>query len=285
MNELRVPAEIPSIENATPLVRPTAQSLTVAIPALNEEENIEVTIRTVLAAAGKVRGLKLELLVVDDGSTDRTAEIVQRLGVEFPEVRLLRNPQNIGLGASIRRAIQEASSEKFLFIPGDNDIPSSALDLLIGNAHAADIVMVYFHNDECRGRKRYLMSTLFKLIYTTVFDLYIQYINGPAVYPVAQLRALDLHSTRFSIVAEINVKLLRQGLSFVEFSSNRQTGLVGSTSFTFRTLVETVRVFMQVLVDVFFRDRPRYAHRPERLTYEVTLSSVGPPAAGAARRG
>ncbi len=284
MNELRVPIEVPSIENAPALIRPTAQSLTVAIPALNEEENIEVTIRTVLAAAAKVRGLKLELLVVDDGSTDGTAAIVDRLGQEFPEVRLLRNPQNIGLGASIRRAIREASSEKFLFIPGDNDIPSSALDLLVGNAHAADIVMVYFHNDECRGRKRYLMSTLFKLIYTTVFDLYIQYINGPAVYPVAQLRALDLRSTRFSIVAEINVKLLRQGLSFVEFSSNRQTGLVGSTSFTLRTLVETVRVFFQVLTDVFFRDRPRYAHRPQRLTYEVTLSRVGPPAAGMAPR-
>lgn len=273
-----------ALENAIPRAS-VRQSLTIAIPALNEQENIEITIRTVLATARKVRGLQLELLVIDDGSTDRTAEIVQRLTGEFPELRLLRNPRNIGLGASLRRAIQEASCEKFLFIPGDNDIPSSALDLLIGNAHAADIVMVYFHNDECRGRKRYLMSTLFKLIYTTVFDLYIQYINGPAVYPVAHLRALDLHSTRFSIVAEINVKLLRQGLSFVEFSSNRQTGLVGSTSFTFRTLVETVRVFLQVVADVFFRDRTRYAHRPKRLTYEVTLSRVGPQAAGMAPRG
>jgi glycosyltransferase involved in cell wall biosynthesis len=257
-----------------------ARSLTVAIPALNEEENIEVTIRTVLAAAARVAGLHVEVLVVDDGSTDRTAEIVRGLSGEFAQVRLLQNPQNIGLGASIRRAIEAAGTEKFLFIPGDNDIPPSALDLLIGNAYAADIVMVYFHNDECRGRMRYLMSTLFKLIYTTVFDLYVQYINGPAVYPVAQLRALNLHSTRFSIVAEINVKLLRQGLSFVEFSSNRQTGLYGSTSFTLRTLVETARVFLQVFTDVYRRDRPRYAHRPVRLTYEVTLSKVGPPAAG-----
>ena len=256
------------------------RSLTVAIPALNEEENIEITIRTVLAAAGKVPDMRLQVLVVDDGSADRTAQIVRGLADEFDNVRLVQNPRNIGLGASIRRAIEEADTEKFLFIPGDNDIPPSALDLLIGNAYAADIVMVYFHNDECRGRKRYLMSTLFKLIYTTFFDLYIQYINGPAVYPVEKLRELTLHSTRFSIVAEINVKLLRQGLTFVEFSSNRQTGLYGSTSFTLRTLVETGRVFLQVLTDVYFREKPHYAHRPVRLTYEVTLSRVGPPAAG-----
>jgi glycosyltransferase involved in cell wall biosynthesis len=247
-------------------------SLTVAIPALNEERNIESTVRAVLEAAVKTPGLTVEILVIDDGSTDGTAEIVLNLAQRCESIRLVRNPRNLGLGASLRRAIDAAAGEKILFIPGDNDIPAVTLDMLFRNAYAAEVVMCYFHNEESRGRLRFLVSTLFMLVYTTCFDLYVQYLNGPAIYPVERLRRLELHSTRFSIVAEINVKLLRGGVTFVELPSNRQTGLDGSTSFGLVSLIETVRVFFQVLLDVYARHREKYAYRPVRLPYELSLS-------------
>ncbi len=249
-------------------------SITVAIPALNEEKNIEGAVQSVLTAAAKVPELRVEIIVVDDGSRDRTADIVRGLMQQHPNVRMLQNPQNIGLGASIRRAIDAAGMEKFLFIPGDNDIPLTTLELLFRNAYAADVVMTYFHNDEQRGRMRYLLSNLFRVIYTTTFDLYVVYVNGPAVYPTAGLRALKLHSTRFSIVAEINVKLLRQGVSFVELPSNRQVGMEGSTSATWRSLMETARVYLHVFADVYFRERERYSRRPVRRPYTLSLHVV-----------
>jgi hypothetical protein len=97
------------------------------------------------------------------------------------------------------------------------------------------------------------------------------YVNGPAVYPLSRLRELKLHSTRFSIVAEINVKLLRQGLTYVELPSNRQVGLKGSTSATLRSLAETVRVFLQLLADVYVRETARYNKRPVRINHEQPL--------------
>lgn len=248
-----------------------AHSLTVAIPAFNEEKNIENTVRAALAAGAKVPGLSLEIIVVDDGSRDRTAEIVDGLARQHDNVRLIRNPQNIGLGASIRRAIDAAGMEKFLFIPGDNDVPASTLELLFTNAYAADVVMTYFHNDESRGRKRYLLSNLFRVIYTTAFDIYVLYVNGPAVYPTGKLKELQLYSTRFSIVAEINVKILRQGVSFVELASNRQVGMEGSTSATLRSLLETIRVFFRLLLEVHLRDPGRYSKRPVRMPYTLSL--------------
>lgn len=253
----------------------SAHSLTVAIPAFNEEKNIENTVRAALAAGAKVPGMRLEIIVVDDGSRDRTAEIVDTLARQHDNVRLIRNPRNIGLGASIRRAIEAATMEKFLFIPGDNDIPASTLELLFANAHVADVVMTYFHNDESRGRGRYLLSTLFRMIYTTSFDLYVLYVNGPAVYPTGKLKQLNLRSTRFSIVAEINVKLLRQGLTYVELPSNRQIGMEGSTSASWRSLLETARVYAQLFADVYFREPERYAKRPVRLPYFISLQSTG----------
>lgn len=247
------------------------RSLTVAIPALNEERNIEKTIRAVLASTAKVPDVLLEILVLDDGSTDRTGEIVDDLARRHECLRLVRNPGNLGLGATIRRAIDVASSDKILFVPGDNDIPPATLDLLISSAYVAEIVMCYFHNDESRGRLRFIISTFFRLVYATCFDLYLQYINGPAVYPLAKLRTLELCSTRFSIVAEINVRLLRQGVTFVEVPGNRQVGLEGSTSLSVRSLIEAVRVFFQLLVDVYIRHRDKYARRPVRVPYALSL--------------
>jgi len=180
-------------------------------------------------------------------------------------VRLLRNPRNLGLGASIRRAIQEATGERFLIVPGDNDMPVATLELLFRNADAADVVMTYFTNDDIRGPARNFISNLFRNIYATFFDVRVKYLNGPAVYPVAKLRELELRSTRFSIVAEINIKLLRQGLSFTEVPGMRQVGDVGSTSFSLRSLGETARVFLSLLADVYVRERQRYRKRPVRV--------------------
>ena len=241
-------------------------SLTVAIPALNEEENVPLTIASVLSAAAKASDLRLEVIVIDDGSTDRTAAVVDDLlGRRHANVRLLRNPRNLGLGASIRRAIQEASSERFIIVPGDNDMPVATLELLFRNADAADVVMTYFTNDELRGPARNFVSNLFRDIYATFFDVRVKYLNGPAVYPTAKLLELELHSTRFSIVAEINIKLLRQGLSYTEVPGTRQMGDVGSTSFSLRSLAETARVFLCLLADVYVKERRRYAKRPVRV--------------------
>ena len=238
-------------------------SLTVAIPALNEEKNVSLTIAAVLAAA-KAASLPVEIIVIDDGSTDGTAAVVEELARGNAGIRLLRNPGNLGLGASIRRAIAEARGERFMVVPGDNDMPAATLELIFRHADAADVVMTYFLNEEIRGRVRYLISEAFRVVYTTLFDLYVVYLNGPAVYPVAKLRELQLYSTRFSIVAEINVRLLRQGLSFTELPARRQT-VEGNTSARLRSLAETVRVLLCLLVDVHVRHRDRYSKRPVRV--------------------
>jgi glycosyltransferase involved in cell wall biosynthesis len=110
-------------------------SLTVAIPALNEEKNIEGAVRSVFAAAEKVPGLRVEIIVIDDGSRDKTAEIVRGLMQKYDNVRIIQNPVNIGLGASIRCAIEAASMEKFLSTDADdgaNNLKTSQIFSRIG---------------------------------------------------------------------------------------------------------------------------------------------------------
>lgn len=239
-------------------------SLTIAIPAWNEEQSIEQTILSVLAAARDVPDVDLEILVVDDGSTDKTSEIVEALSEQNGTIRLVRNVTNQGVGMSIRRAIAEARCEKIAIVPGDNDLPLSMLRQMVRTAGSAQVVMYYFLNGEIRGRFRYLLSNLFMMIYTTTFNLYVQYINGPAVYPVDVLRTVRLRSTQFSIMTEMNVKLLRQGVTFAEFPSCR-IGVEKTGSLSFKSFFETVRVFFEVIFDVYVRERAFYDKRPVRV--------------------
>ncbi len=257
------------------------RDITLFVPALNEARRIEATVSGLVALVAGLQGPTAQILVIDDGSTDATAEIVRRLSRDHPSVELVQHPVNRGLGSGLKTALAHARGRKFLIVPGDNDMPAAALRTLIANAGAADMVMCYFHNREQRGRSRNALSTLFGLIYATCFDVYVQYINGPCVYTVEQLRALKLNSTRFSIVAEINIKLLRQGVSYLEIPTHRQVGLDGSRSFSFRNLRESIRVFAHLLYEVHGRDAARYSHRPRRILADF----IPQPVAAAQPRG
>jgi glycosyltransferase involved in cell wall biosynthesis len=86
--------------------------LTVVIPAYNEEDGIAEIVGRVLAVAPALTevGVKLELIVVDDGSKDRTSEIVENQTIACSTLHLVRHPINKGYGAALKTGFQAASS-------------------------------------------------------------------------------------------------------------------------------------------------------------------------------
>jgi glycosyltransferase involved in cell wall biosynthesis len=239
--------------------------ITLFVPALNEERKLPGTLDSLLGVAATLPELAIEILVVDDGSGDRTASIAETASRSDPRIRLLRHPENRGLGAAFKTALAAAHGSKLMIVPGDNDLPAATLAALLRQAKRADLVMCYFPDRAQRGRSRQILSSLFGLAYATAFDVHVQYINGPSLYPVDRLRELELFSNRFSIVAEINVKLLRRGVTFIEIAGRRQTGLEGSTSLSWRNLRETLAVFVRLCYEVLWRDRRLYGRRPSRV--------------------
>lgn len=97
-------------------------TLSVVIPALNEEDGIADIIERVLAVKGSLATAgvsNLELIVVDDGSQDRTPEIV----ASYPEVVLLRHPVNQGYGAAIKTGFRHAKGDMLAFLDADGTYP------------------------------------------------------------------------------------------------------------------------------------------------------------------
>src|SRR5438132_621669 len=79
------------------LLPPSAKSISVIVTALNEEGNLEPTVDSVVRAVSP-RFADYEVIVIDDGSTDRTFEIAESLAAENPKIRVHHNPRNLGLG-------------------------------------------------------------------------------------------------------------------------------------------------------------------------------------------
>ncbi len=101
-------------------------SLSVVIPAFNEEKRLPETLATVLPFL-RARNESFEVVVVDDGSTDRTATVAAEAG---PEVRVLKNPGNRGKGYSVRNGMLDARGDWRLMSDADMSTPIQELDTL-----------------------------------------------------------------------------------------------------------------------------------------------------------
>ena len=121
-----------------PLPSPT---YSIVIPAYNERDRITATMEKILAYAGG-QGWNAEVIVVDDGSRDETAEIVRTFAARHPGVRLLKNPGNRGKGYSVRNGMLHAAGEILLFSDADLASPiKEAEKLFAALAGGADVAI------------------------------------------------------------------------------------------------------------------------------------------------
>ena len=97
-------------------------SITIVIPAYNESARLGRTLDRILDFAYQ-EAWPAEIIVVDDGSTDQTAELVQAYTERNPIIRLLSNPGNRGKGYSVRNGILHANGEFILFTDADLSSP------------------------------------------------------------------------------------------------------------------------------------------------------------------
>ena len=92
--------------------------LSVVLPAYNEEAAIEGTLKSLVEILKSQYQGKYEIIVVDDGSIDKTADIAERSGVT-----VIRKPQNIGYGHSLKCGIEAASFDTIVIIDADSTYP------------------------------------------------------------------------------------------------------------------------------------------------------------------
>jgi glycosyltransferase involved in cell wall biosynthesis len=113
----------------------------IVIPAYNEAARISGALESVVGCI-RNRGWSAEVVVVDDGSRDKTAELVRSFAAHAPEVRMLQNPGNRGKGYSVRNGLLHSFGEVVMFTDADLSAPiEEAEDLFAAIAAGADIAI------------------------------------------------------------------------------------------------------------------------------------------------
>jgi glycosyltransferase involved in cell wall biosynthesis len=113
----------------------------IVIPAYNESQRLALSLDKILSYVAEQRWLT-EIIVVDDGSTDDTAEIVSRYARKHSTVRLLQNPGNRGKGYSVRHGMMEARGDLLLLTDADLSAPiAEAQKLFAAISNGADVVI------------------------------------------------------------------------------------------------------------------------------------------------
>lgn len=218
-------------------------SLSVLVPALNEAEHLHATVAGLVRVLGPAV-MNFEVVIVDDGSTDDTAVVAERLAASDPRVRMLRNERNMGLGYSYLRGVREATRSHFVYVPGDNSWPEASIAEILRHLGRADVITSYATNPEVRVGYRRFISSLYTRLLNLLFGFSMRYYNGLTIYPREFLLARPATTWGFGFQAQTLLNALDSGLSVVEVGA-RIDESAGSNS---RAL--TVRNVLSVLKTV-----------------------------------
>ncbi len=212
-------------------VRFPGRSLSLFFPMYDEEANVEESVRRGVATlSGLVEDF--EVIVVDDGSGDRTAAIAERLCASDPRVRLVRHGGNRGYGAALKSGFVSAKKELVFFTDGDLQFDLGELELLLSEIDAADVVVGYRIARRDPAHRK-LNAFLWNRLTRLVLGLHVRDVN--CAFKLLRRSALErigtLEADGAMISAEMMVKFERAGVRIREVGvhhfprgSGRQTG-------------------------------------------------------------
>jgi glycosyltransferase involved in cell wall biosynthesis len=186
--------------------------LSVLMPAYNEAATLDTAIRRVLDVD---YGCEMELVVVDDGSTDGTAELLGRLA--DPRLVRYRHPVNRGKGAAIRTAAERATGDYVIICDADLEYAPEEIPSLLRPILAGDAEVVY-------GTRSFGSHTAYSFWYVmgnkavtmaanVLFNAWISDLETCfKLLPRLLYQSLDIRSAGFGMEAEITGKLLSRGI-------------------------------------------------------------------------
>jgi len=185
--------------------------LSILMPVYNEQETVATIVDRVLAVDYPC---EVELVIVDDGSADGTAAILDKLS--DPRLSVHSHSVNQGKGAAIRTAASKATGDYMVVCDADLEYRPEELPSLIEPVLAGDAEVVYgtrsFGSHSSFSFWYVMGNKAVTLAANVLFNSYISDLETCfKMMPLALYRALDVRSAGFGMEAEVTGKLLRQG--------------------------------------------------------------------------
>jgi glycosyltransferase involved in cell wall biosynthesis len=235
--------------------------LTVFVSCYNEENLILRTLDTVRAALAEVARWQYEIIVVDDLSRDRSADLVEEYIRAHPHERILlrRNGKNRGLAQNYFDVAFIGKGKYYRLICGDDAEPKDTMVAVFAAIGETDIVIPYYAESEGRSASRMLLSNAYTFLVNAISGHRLKYYNGLAVHLRYNVMRWHPNTRGFGFQADIICLLLDQGFTYKEVPVRtvERKGQGNSRALTFKNLLSVAHT----LVDLLFRRVSRLAYR------------------------
>jgi glycosyltransferase involved in cell wall biosynthesis len=235
-------------EHLDPLLVNTLD-LTICVPCKNEEKNVVGTLNAIVDAVTEV-GCSYEIIVIDDGSTDKTSQLVEQYCREHSSlpIRLHKNPKNLGLSRTYVNGAFLGRGKYYRYIGGDNAEPKEAIVRILKMMGKADIIIPFHEELTGKSFSRVAVSKLYTFLVNLLSGYSINYYNGCAVHLRYNVLRWHSYAYGFGFQADMITLLLQQGATYVQVPVRvRHTDKgSGASPFHIRNIVSTGHTLFEI---------------------------------------
>lgn len=266
------------------MAAPIKQSPAVSyvMPCFNEEDCLPATARDMLNAFDQA-GVPLELVLVDNGSRDRTAAIIDQLITEGRPVVKVTVPVNIGYGNGLLQGLKACTAPFVGYICADGQVAAKEAVVTYHEAQAADQPVM------AKVRRRFRKDSWRRKIVSILYNFGMQFVFGwlgsidlnasPKVFPRETLAPLQLSSTDWFLDPELMIKARRLGIRILERDVEGLARAGGKSSVRYSTCLQFIKNIARYRFGGEFRAWKRSVRRLERAEVRpaAAASSQGRP--------
>ena len=229
--------------------------ISIVMPALNEEQNIFSAIDETLNALDYY-AINGEIIVVNDGSKDRTDELIEKLIEKDSRVKMIRHENPMGIGRSFWDGVDVSTGDAVVMLPGDNENDAREILRYCEFLNHVDIIVPFVFNKEMRSLFRNALSFIYRIIINATFLVNFNYTNGTILYRKSILDKLNFQSTGFFFQTDILVRTVKKGYLFAEVPYRLDVRNNGkSRAVSFPSLLEVMKGYIRLVRDIYYTSR------------------------------
>lgn len=220
-------------------------SISFIIPVYNEELNIAGVFRDLYEALGKHPEWRWEVIVIEDGSADRTREVILDLVQKYPQTQLILHDKNQGYNRSMKDGIAKSNGDYLMYIGADeefdcSELPSFVEPLLGSGAAHADVVLGVRWQRNAYKLHRFFLSVIYIFLLNFMFKLRVNDYNWSQAWCRELLERIQIESHSLFMLPEIVIKAHDLGYKIKEVPSNHRGRKAGKSSLNFRIMANAL---------------------------------------------
>ena len=236
-------------------VSPYPDGISVVLPAFNEEDNIDQSVKSVVESLTELNFPRFEIILVDDGSTDRTGAKAEEWAARDARVKVIRHSINLGYAKALKSGFEKAKEKLVFYTDSDNQFDLKELKLLLDHIDNSDIV-TGFRVYRFDPLTRLVLSWGFNLLVRIVFRIRAKDIDCAfKLFRREVLEQINIESRQFFVDAEVLAKASYLGYRIKEIPVRHYPRSAGRSTIRPTHIPYTIWELSKMWINIYIRKR------------------------------